>query len=108
MPTSDRDRTAVMVDQRWGDFQAALSGNRKYPVQQFKSFVHAARRYVELSQGDALIHRCVATAINRLTDCLLAERKRVPGDVLWEAERLECLFFSGYDPHFEGDEPPGL
>ena len=36
------------------------------------------------------------------------ERKRVPGKVLYEADRLECLFFAGYDPHFEGDEPPGL
>jgi hypothetical protein len=25
-----------------------------------------------------------------------------------EADRLECLFFGGFDPHFEGDEPPGL
>jgi hypothetical protein len=25
-----------------------------------------------------------------------------------EASRLESLLFSGYDPHFEGDEPPGL
>jgi len=23
-------------------------------------------------------------------------------------DRLESLFFAGYDPHFEGDEPPGL
>jgi hypothetical protein len=36
------------------------------------------------------------------------ERKRVPGDVLRDAERLEYLLFSGYDPHFERDEPPGL
>ena len=47
-------------------------------------------------------------AINGLTDFLRAERKRVPRDVLWEAERLECLVFSGYDPHFDGDEPPGF
>jgi len=32
----------------------------------------------------------------------------VPDEVLLEAERLECLLFSGYDPHFDGDEPPGL
>src|ERR1039458_9740532 len=25
-----------------------------------------------------------------------------------DAQRLECLLFSGYDPYFEGDEPPGL
>jgi hypothetical protein len=36
------------------------------------------------------------------------ERKRVPADVLRDAERLECLLFSGYDPYFEGYEPPGL
>jgi hypothetical protein len=30
----------------------------------------------------------------------------VPGEVLAEAERLECLLFAGYDPHFEGDETP--
>jgi len=28
--------------------------------------------------------------------------------VVLEAERLECLLFAGYDPQFEGDEPPGL
>ena len=31
--------------------------------------------------------------------------KRIPGDVLFEADRLECLLFAGYDPSFEGDEP---
>jgi hypothetical protein len=25
-----------------------------------------------------------------------------------EAQRLECLLFIGYDPFFDGDEPPGL
>ena len=36
------------------------------------------------------------------------ECKRVPEHVLRDAERLECLLFSGYDPYFEGDEPPEL
>ncbi len=97
-----------MVLQRWLDFQNTLSSERKYPVQQFKSFVEAARRYIELTKGDPLIHRNVAKAINGLTDFLEVERKRVPGDVLSEAERLECLLFGEYDPHFEGNEPPGL
>jgi len=70
--------------------------------------VEAARRYIELSQGDPLIHRNVAKAINGLADFLEVERKRVPGEVLSEAQRLECLLFDEYDPHFEGDEPPGL
>ena len=49
-----------------------------------------------------------ATAVNGLVEFLSLERKRIPEEVLWEAERLECLLFSGYDPDFEGDEPPGL
>ena len=57
MPTSAKDRSAAVVLQRWPDFQNALSGERKYPVQQFMSFVEAARRYIELSKGDPLIHR---------------------------------------------------
>ena len=70
MPTSDKDRSADVVVQRWLDFQNALSGTKKYPVQQFKSFVDAARRYIELSKDDPLIHRNVAKAINGLTDFL--------------------------------------
>jgi hypothetical protein len=38
---------------------------------------------------------------------LEAQRKRIPGKILYDANRLECLFFCGYEPHFEGDEPPG-
>ena len=108
MPTSAKDRSAAVVLQRWQDFQNALSDKGKYPVQQFKSFVEAARRYIDLSKGDPLIHRKVARAINGLADFLEVERKRMPGDVVCEAERLECLLFGEYDPHFEGEEPPGL
>jgi hypothetical protein len=43
-----------------------------------------------------------------LTEFLRLERKRVRGRILSEADRLECLFLDGFDPHFEGDEPPGL
>jgi len=45
--------------------------------------------------------------MNGLLQSLELERKRVPGEILYEADRLESLFFAGYDPHFEGDEPPG-
>jgi hypothetical protein len=41
-------------------------------------------------------------------DEITVERKRVPGEVLVEADRLECLVFLGYDPNLDGDEPPGL
>jgi hypothetical protein len=38
----------------------------------------------------------------------LRRRKRVPNEVLIEAERLGCLLFLGYEPYLDGDEPPGL
>ena len=108
MPSSEKDRLAAEVEERWLDFQGALSNKRKYPVQQFRAFWEAGRRYADLTKQDPLIHRSVVGSINGLTEFLQVERKRVPDQVLWDAQRLECLLFSGYDPYFEGDEPPGL
>lgn len=105
---SEKDRLAAEVMERWVDFQEGLSDKRRYPLQPFKAFVAAARRYADMTRRDPLIHRNVAAAVNGLTAFLQVERKRIPGDVLSQADRLECLLFSGYDPHFEGDEPPGL
>ena len=105
MKSSEKDRLAAQVESRWVDFQSALSDKRKYPAQPFRAFFEAARRYAELTKSDPLIHRKVVAAVNGLTDFLQVERKRVPGQVLCDADRLECLLFSGYDPHFEGDEP---
>jgi hypothetical protein len=106
--SSEKDRLAAQVESRWVDFQFALSDKRRYPLQTFEAFVEAARRYAALTKSDLLIHRKVVGAVNGLTDFLKMERKRVPGQVISDAERLECLLFSGYDPQFEGDEPPGL
>ena len=55
-----------------------------------------------------MLHRNVVRAVNGLVEYLQSERKRVPNEVLIEAERLECLLFLGYDPYLEADEPPGL
>ena len=109
MDNSEKNRLATAVVDHWCSFQVALAGaKRRYPLQDFLSFADAARRYVEVTRHDQLIRRDVAKAINGLTEFLRLERKRVPGRVLSEADRLECLFFDGFDPHFEGDEPPGL
>ena len=109
MPSSEKDRIAAEAMERWVHFQEGLSSDkRKYPIEQFKAFWAVAKRYAELTRSDPLIHRSVAGAVNGLADFLEVERKRVPDLVLRHAERLECLLFSGYDPHFEGDEPPGL
>jgi len=90
----------------WVDFQLGLSSDkRKYPIQRFKAFWAVTKVYAELTRSDPLIHRSVAEAVNGLIDFLEVERKRVPDHVLRDAERLECLLFSGYDPYFEGDEP---
>ncbi len=109
MPSLEMDRLATEAMQCWADFQEGLSSDKqKYPLQQFRAFWAVTKRYAELTRSDPLIHRSVAGAVNGLLDFLEAERKCVPGDVLRDAERLESLPFSGYDPHFEGDEPPGL
>ena len=67
-----------------------------------------AGQYTELTRRDRLVRRDVAVVMSGLPQSLELERKRVPGEILYEADRLESLFFAGYDPHFEGDEPPGL
>jgi hypothetical protein len=77
-------------------------------VEEFFSFANAARRYIDLTRRDQLVRRDVAVALKDLAQSLDARRKRVPERVLLEADRLESLFFDGYDPYFEGDEPPGL
>jgi hypothetical protein len=109
MGNSDKDRLATAVVDCWSSFQEALAGaKRGYPLEAFLSFAEAARRYIEVTRHDSLVRRDVAIAINGLAEFLRLERKRVPGRVLSEADRLECLFFGGFDPHFKGDEPPGL
>jgi hypothetical protein len=108
MPDSEKDTAAKEVAERRTTFNLALSNKRKYPVQEFKAFVRTARRYIAMTKNDPMIHKSVVRAVNGLREYLAVERKRIPGDVLFEADRLECLLFVGYDPSFEGDEPPGL
>jgi hypothetical protein len=96
MEKSEKDRLATRVVDLWCSFQLALTeSKRKY-------------QHTELIRRDRLVRRDVAVVMNGLLESLELERKRVPGEILNEADRLESLFFAGYDPHFEGDEPPGL
>ena len=109
MLPSEKDQSAAIAMECWAAFHESLSSDkRKYPIQQFQAFWTATKGYAELTRSDSLIHRSVASSVNGLVDFLRLERKRVPGDVLRDADRLICIVFSGYDPHFEGDEPPGL
>ena len=109
IPDADKDHLAAVVEERWLDFQSSLSDSgRRYPMREFKTFGQAVRNYIAKIEKDPLIHRKVVNVVNGLTDGLKATRKQVPGEVLAEADCLECLLFAGYDPYFEGDEPPGL
>src|SRR5437867_1926003 len=105
---SEKDRLAEEVMDRWVTFQMALSNKRKYPAGEFTAFAASVRGYVRVVGRDPMVHREVAKPINRLVDFLKVERRRVPDEVIGETSRLESLLFSGYDPHFDGDEPPGL
>jgi len=109
MDDAVKDRLASQVLELLIDFEMALSERkRKYPAQEFFAFASAARRYIDLTRKDQLVRRDVAVALKGLAACLEVMRKGVPDAVVLEAHRLENLFFDGYDPYFEGDEPSGL
>jgi hypothetical protein len=106
---TEKDRLASAVADRRFELEEALGENkRKYPAHEFRLFAAAVRHYAENIGNARMINRAVVRAVHGLADYLQVERKRVPGDVLVEAERLECLLFLAYDPHFDGNEPPGL
>jgi hypothetical protein len=105
---SEKDRLAEEAMGFWHDFQAALSPKKKFPMQQFRAFWKSAKRYAEYTKSDSEIHRELASAVHELVTTIGWAGKSVQDGVLWEIQRLECLVFDGYDPHFEGDEPPGL
>jgi hypothetical protein len=73
-------------------------------------YLRIPTRFLEESKGALRISLCaeMAVALKNLAACLEVRRKGVPRAVVLEADRLESLFFDGYDPYFEGDEPPGL
>ena len=109
MSDTEKDRLAALVVDQHFAFEQALAGSRKrYPTREFRSFATVIRQYVQATRRDKMLHRSVVQAVNGLAEYLRSERKRVPEEVLLEAERLECLIFLSYDPHFDGDEPPGL
>lgn len=97
----------AVLDAR-AELDRGLQDKRRYPRVQFDRFFAAVKAYADAFAKDPLIHRDVVCVVNGLREFLEVERKRVPGDVLFAADRLETIFFAGYDPLFEGDEPPGL
>jgi hypothetical protein len=56
MNNSDKSRLAAVAMDRWYSFEEALSWpKRTYPLQNFLSFVEAAREYIEATRHDQLV-----------------------------------------------------
>ncbi len=98
MAQSEKDRVAQEVADLRIAFDSALSNKRKYPIAEFNAFVQSARRYIKITATDPMIHKSVAQAVNGLREFLEVERERIPGNILFEADRLECQLFASYDP----------
>ena len=56
--------------------------------------------------GAVMIRRSVAGALNGFREYLMLYERRVPGEWLAIADRMETMVFCGYDSHFDGFEPP--
>lgn len=92
---SDKGRIAEELIEQWASFQMALFGqteisNRGIPT----LFALKVRQYVHVIGEDRLIHCEVAGAINGLVEFFQVERKRIPGEILTEAARLETDRFA--------------
>ena len=51
MTISETDRLAAEVEDQRVDFQDGLSNKRRYPVEQFRAFWEAGKRYAELTRS---------------------------------------------------------
>ena len=108
MDDMDVDRLAEDVMNAHMEFETCLYGKGRFPDSHFRAFFEAVARYVEATKDAKKIHRSVASAVSGLTDILKVQSSHAPGWAISDADRLECMLFLGYDPQFEGHEPPGL
>ncbi len=106
MPTNEQ--LAEDILEKWGAFQHALAGRGSFPINEVNGFSELVWAYLKLTKDDGLVNREIARVLHELESDLQLSDREVPSEILYEADRLERLFFAGYDPYFEGDEPPGL
>ncbi len=76
---------------------------------EFKAFVQSARRYIEITAVDPMIHKSVVRAVNGLREFLESKRSES------EYPEISCLRRTDWSAssslatiRFEGDEPPDL
>ncbi|MFH0729549.1 MAG: hypothetical protein V2B19_24815 [Pseudomonadota bacterium] len=84
------------------------SKRRKFPAAEFNLLFDAVVSYTNCLGDENLLHRNVAREISGIREFLQLQEFKTPGSVLAKADRMETMVFSGYDPYFEGAEPPGL
>ena len=108
MLNSEKDRLAAETMERWRDFEHGCRPKKKFPIREFRAFWSVAKRYAELTRSDKAIRRDLATAVHELTTVYGWASKTPENEAIADIQRLECLVFHGYDPHFDGDEPPEL
>lgn len=90
------------------DTQLHNTRRRRFPIELFDQLWQAVLDYTAAMQDQDWLHKTVAGECNGFREYLQLQEFKTPEEVLQRAERIECLVFSGYDPYFEGDEPPGL
>lgn len=90
------------------DEQLHNKRRRRFPTEALEQLLQAVLTYTAAMQDQDWLHKAVAGECNGLCEYLQLQEFNTPGEMLYLAERIECVVFSGYDPYFEGDEPPGL
>lgn len=108
MHNTDSDKLAEDVMNAYAEFEMHFHGKGPFPMLYFKAFFEAVVRYTESIKNSPMVHRKVASAVNGLREMLELKAAHATGQAIIDADRLECMLFSEYDPFFEGDEPPGL
>ena len=108
MDRVDIDKLAEDVIKAHAVFDMRLHKKGPFPREPLRALFNAVVQYVEATADEPMIHRSVASAVNGLREILQLKSFRTPGKAIADADRMECMLFAGYDPHFEGDEPPGL
>ena len=99
---NEKDQMAERVRTAWDALQNKLYGKRTaYPNKEFYAFFAVVQAYAKLADCDGQIHRDIASFLSGFRENLSLERQRVPGTILRDADRLETIFFSGFDPDVE-------
>jgi hypothetical protein len=88
MAESKKDRIARQVADLRVAFDLALSDKRKYPAREFNGFLEKCAPLYRDRRWGLDDTQSVAQAVNGLREFLQVERKRIPGNVLFEADRL--------------------